>query len=425
MRLDVLSQYAVLPARRHTEFHVLARLSAEEARARRTPVHLVLVLDRSGSMREEKIASVKEAAKLLVDRLGREDLLAVVVYGSDVKTLLAPTPVEDRGRLKAVFDGIVTGGTTNLSGGWLMGLRHAAKAATRRSVTRVVLMTDGLANRGVTDVGKLQDIARTHRGKGLVTSTMGFGEGFSEEMLGAVAEAGGGNFHYIRYPDDVPAAFTDELGDALSVAAQNVTFAVEPKPGFAVSDVVSPFPFGPRGAGAEVAAGDLYAGEAKKLLVRVDANPTLPGRSWVVRVRAECDLVSGTHEPAAFEEVLETTFAEDPPDAEPTEEVVLEMGLLRSARVRKKAMALADAGDFSGAEKLLLACARELEAQRICSDRLGPEIREMRRFAEAFAQKRWSADARKTLSASVFLSRAGRLMDRRDKLVDTRVDEEP
>jgi Ca-activated chloride channel family protein len=424
MKLKALPQYAVLPAKVRTEFHVLIRLEAKEAEEERLSINLALVLDCSGSMREGKIAATKDAAKLLVDRLGKKDTLSIVLYGTDVKTLLKPTAVTDREKLKRVVDDITTGGTTNLSGGWLMGLRHAGRGHRRNTVTRVVLMTDGLANRGITDILKLEGIAETHRRKGLITSTMGFGEGFREEMLTRIAQAGGGNFHYIRYPDDVPQAFVDELGDALSVAAQNVVFSLTPKPGFFVTEVVSTLPHNRDGDNLEVFGGDVFAGEGKNLLVKMQANPTLEGKSWLLRVRTECDLVSEGHDTGVFEAVVEAVFRENPSAVLPDATVVLELGLMRSARVRRRAISLADDGDFREAERILLQCAKELDAERICREDLAGEIREIRKFAEAFGRRQWSGDERKSLSASVFLSQAGRLMNRRDKLIDTRVDEE-
>jgi Ca-activated chloride channel family protein len=375
-------------------------------------------------MREGKIAATREAAKLIVDRLGPTDRLGIVTYSTEVETLLKPEPLRDREGAKRTIDAVTTGGTTNLSGGWLLGLKYASRVHSKRSVTRVVLMTDGLANRGVTAAEKLGEIARNYHRKGIVTSTMGFGEEFNEECLTEMASAGGGNFHYIRHADDASRIFLDELRDVLSVAAQNVVFTLRPARGFHLREILNNYHFGEVEGGMEVFAGDVYTGEDKTLLLRMQTRPGPAGIRPALHAEVECDLVAAEHAESRLAHEVEVEFRAASGPVEPSEIVLLELGLLRSARARRKAMALADAGEYRKAEEVLVKCVKELDAQRICAERMRAEIEEMKRYAMSFAREQWSPDGRKALSQSVYLSGIGRLMNRRDKLIDTRVDEE-
>lgn len=148
-------------------------------------------------MAGQKPAYTRQALALLADHLESADQLAVVVYDDQVQTLLASAPVVAKDPIKALLSGIESGGSTNLSGGLAAGMQQAAPHVAPDRVTRVLLLTDGLANVGVTDPDTLTAWTRTWRERGIALSTLGVGDDFNEDLLVALAEAGGGNFHYI------------------------------------------------------------------------------------------------------------------------------------------------------------------------------------------------------------------------------------
>ena len=148
-------------------------------------------------MAGQKPAYTRQALALLADHLESAYQLAVVVYDDQVQTLLASAPVVAKDPIKALLSGIESGGSTNLSGGLAAGMQQAAPHVAPDRVTRVLLLTDGLANVGVTDPDTLTAWTRTWRERGIALSTLGVGDDFNEDLLVALAEAGGGNFHYI------------------------------------------------------------------------------------------------------------------------------------------------------------------------------------------------------------------------------------
>jgi Ca-activated chloride channel family protein len=162
MQADFLLDYDVITEERDHKLYMMARLEAGPApeTTKRRPLNLSLVIDKSGSMAGSKIDYTRQAAGLLVQNLGTEDIFSMVLYNENVETFLPPQNVEHKDMLRQRIDQIKAGGTTNLSGGWLEGINHVAANINEERVNRVILMSDGLTNRGITDHDKLIEIAR-------------------------------------------------------------------------------------------------------------------------------------------------------------------------------------------------------------------------------------------------------------------------
>nr|MDQ2686747.1 VWA domain-containing protein [Armatimonadota bacterium] len=225
----------------------------------RRALNLSLVIDRSGSMAGRSLQQAVRAAEALVDRMGTDDVLSIVTYDDKVDTLLAPQNVTDKGAIKALLGRIRAGGTTNLSGGWLAGCEHVAARHTTETISRVLLLTDGQANVGVTDPKVLIKTARQKSDDGIVTTTLGFGSHFNEDLLIGMAQAAGGNFYFIQSPDDAADVFRIEVESLASVVGQNLTVTLTPQSGAKLGDLLSAYRSEAHGGALVVSAGDLYA----------------------------------------------------------------------------------------------------------------------------------------------------------------------
>lgn len=190
-----------------------------------TPLNLALVLDRSGSMAGEKLEYVKLAARHVIDLLSSRDRVAVVSFDDEV-TVDVPSTIatpDNRERIKERIAAIVSGASTNLAGGWTVGCQEvAANAETSRQLNRVLLLTDGLANVGITDSEMLAAHARELAQRGVSTSTFGVGLGFNEHLLEGMANQGSGNFYYIADPSQIPMIFAREFRELAAVTARDV-----------------------------------------------------------------------------------------------------------------------------------------------------------------------------------------------------------
>ena len=156
----------------------------------REPITLALVLDRSGSMAGVPLAEAKRCARMIVESLGPRDRAAIVAFDDEVERLSPVVGGDQRSGLVAAIEAIDSGGATDLHGGWLEGARVLGQNVAGSGVHRVILLSDGAANRGETDLETISASCRDLAKQGISTSTYGLGTRFNEDLMLAMAKAG-------------------------------------------------------------------------------------------------------------------------------------------------------------------------------------------------------------------------------------------
>jgi Ca-activated chloride channel family protein len=251
-------------------FFVRLRLKAPEIKqAQREPLNLSLVLDRSASMNiDSKIGFARKAAHLAADNLTPHDFVSLVAYNHEVQLLVPMHPVVNREYLHHRIDELTAIGDTNISGGFLEGCAQLEKRLAEPGQHHVILLTDGLANRGVSDVNGLVAIVQRAKERGIGLTTIGVGTDFNESLLTKMAQAGGGHYVYVSNPDQIPTAVEKELGALLAVSAQNVKLKLKVPPGVEILQVYGHEEAFQPGV-LEEPLGDLTSGEERRLLIKL------------------------------------------------------------------------------------------------------------------------------------------------------------
>jgi Ca-activated chloride channel family protein len=240
------------------------------AEAKRRPMNLAVVIDRSGSMGDQrKMEYAKKAFGTLIDQLQPEDILSLVVYDDAVDVLRTAQRVgREKQNIKRMVEEVYPRGSTNLGGGLQQGLREAERYAGKEYINRVVLLSDGLANVGVTDPAELNRMARNHRNRSISVTAMGVGLDYNENLMMGLAESGGGNYYFIEHPNSLASIVRKEFDMVSSVLAQNAAIYIKLGDNVQVSDVVG-CAFGQENGTYIVQVGDLYANETREFTVEL------------------------------------------------------------------------------------------------------------------------------------------------------------
>lgn len=205
----------------------------------RLPMNVCLVIDRSGSMADSgKLDYVKEAACYLIDNLNANDYISIVAFDTDVKTVQKPVKVENKRELKSKISELYPGDMTNLYGGLEEGYNLAKKNAKKGYVNRVILLSDGMANEGITESEKITGLTSENQyKKGIVTTCMGMGDDYDEHLLTMVATTGAGYYHYIGDAKQIPVIFAQELSGIVNLVAKDVEIELRLAEGIGLTSV--------------------------------------------------------------------------------------------------------------------------------------------------------------------------------------------
>ncbi len=209
--------------------YLVVRLQAgRDGRGRpveRTPLNIALALDASGSMAGDKLVAAKAAALGLADRLTERDRLTLVSFASNVQVHLDAVPVnsDNAVRIRSEISRIGTRGCTDLAAGWFTGVACAERAldGNPQMTPRVIILSDGHANAGIDDPHELREHAHELRIRGVLTSALGIGDGYDEQLLRGVAESGGGRLHDAELTGEISSVLLGELDDIFSTVVEN------------------------------------------------------------------------------------------------------------------------------------------------------------------------------------------------------------
>jgi Ca-activated chloride channel family protein len=402
MKTDIRLSTRFLTTQNAHQVGMLVSLEGEMP-VRRAPINVSLVLDRSASMSGLPLEAAKEAAARFASFLTPLDRLSVVVFDDSVDTIFGPSAGGDPSAIEAISR-VYSGGSTNLSGGWLKG-RALIEKGKVEGTNRVVLLTDGQANVGIVDPVRLVGLAQGGTARRVSTTCIGFGRNFNENLLEPMARAGGGNYWYVESDDQMAGIFEGEIEGLVALAAQNVEVEIRltHSRGAGVTFLQS-YPVSQTADGGwKVQLHDLYATSPKALALvfHVEDVPDL-GKVQLGEIRIEADLVKedGIEHRTTVIPVLANLDGED--RIEPT----VEQTFLRfqAASAREEAIRRADEGDLDGAASQLLDAATAL-LPCAAAPGMAEEIEDLRTEAALLHEQLYSASDRKYQGARAMAAR--------------------
>jgi len=327
----------------------------------RPDLNLSLVLDRSGSMQGEKMIRAREAAKFCVDQMLPTDRLSVVTFDDRIEVLFPSEPVTNKESMKDLISRVNARDSTNLHEAWVRGGLTVSEHMLEQGINRVVLITDGLANVGITNTDEIVSQVMGLFQRGVSTSTIGIGADFNEDLLMPMAHAGGGNAWHVVEPDDMQHIFQIELEGLIAQFAHTVSLSLIPADGVRVVDVLNDFELTETG---RYRLPNLQSGSPLDVVVQLRVGAEAVGTQMRL-----IDLRLGfTPQDAKNAEVLKQAHTVEFDNRAALErsalnhEVIKAVQFLMNARARNEAMKRMDRGDYDGAISILGSSLAETQA---------------------------------------------------------------
>lgn len=209
----------------------------------RMPLNFALVLDHSGSMKGAKLKNVKEAVKMVIDRLEPTDYVSVVIFDDTSQVIIPSMPCNDKPGMKAAIDQIRDAGGTTMSRGMIQGLNELNRWNIPNAINRMILLTDGVT---YGDSDQCRQLARDAAAAGISIYPLGIGADWDEDLLDNIGQLSGGMpAEFIQNPADALNLFQQQIQSAVDVAVRNATLilrlpaGVTPKKAVKVLPIIS------------------------------------------------------------------------------------------------------------------------------------------------------------------------------------------
>jgi Ca-activated chloride channel family protein len=212
--------------------HRLARIGIAAKsidQSRRPRSNLVFLVDVSGSMNEpNKLPLVQWGLQRLVEQLGENDQVAMVVYAGASGLVLPSTSCQNKAAIDGAIEQLQAGGSTNGGAGIQLAYDVATQHFIKNGTNRVILATDGDFNVGIQDVDKLVELIEAKKKSGVFLSVLGFGMGnLKDATLEKLADKGNGHYAYIDSQREAYKVLVEEMGATLITVAKDVKIQVD------------------------------------------------------------------------------------------------------------------------------------------------------------------------------------------------------
>lgn len=290
--------------------YVLLEAAAEglPAHLPKLPLNMCLVIDRSSSMRGERLNQVKEAAGKIIDQLSQDDYFSLVVFNDRADVVVPAQHVADKSDLKRAVGTIEAAGGTEMANGLALALQEIQKPLLARGISRLLLLTDG---RTYGDESRCVEVARRAQGRGIGLTALGIGTEWNEDLLETMTARENSRAQYIASAQEITTVFADELKRLHSIFAQQVRIQLAARPGGLVRafDRVRPF-IAPVQIAEETdlrwagALGDWPGSDVQAFLIEIVVPPLGVGDHPLLKIALRYDLPGANLRDQVAEEIV-------------------------------------------------------------------------------------------------------------------------
>lgn len=379
-----------------------------KSKTKRLPLDIVCVVDCSGSMgygpnsaRDQAL----RATEFLLGRLGGDDRSAVVLY--DGKVVVAKELSSDHQEGQNKLHNVSLGGMTALAPALYRGIDLVGRGNAKRNQW-VFILSDGQANVGDTAIDTIASQVALARKRGIKVSSFGLGADYDEELMEALAVAGGGGYHYLTSADDAASAFNKELNDLFTVGIREAEITLKTQNGTKIKRLL-----GLNSKGSPIAVGDIPQGVGRTLLVELEINPKSLGSLKMVDVEASWKTAGVKVKEVKEEAEISTriTTDEDKVSRGVDANVMAKVIEMEAAFAQAEAARAADAGDYVRARGLIMSSIEQLGVASKWGLASSTETAVTNKYAElqeglvSLSSQHWNSSTAKALRHNSYVTR--------------------
>ncbi len=187
------------------------------------PLNLCIAVDRSYSMRGEKLAAVKNALRQLIERLEPEDILALVAFDNRPEVMVRAERHQFPHVLSSVVDRLQERGGTSIGEALAKALEEVSRFSEQQMTSHIILLTDGQT---YGDEDRCLELARQAHQQGISITVLGIGTEWNEELLEHIASASHGTSHYLERASEIVTAMEQRVTTLRNMLATNVRLSL-------------------------------------------------------------------------------------------------------------------------------------------------------------------------------------------------------
>jgi Ca-activated chloride channel homolog len=300
---------------------LLDLLAPEAHQFERMPLNLCLVIDRSTSMRNERMDRVKAAAGLVIDQLTNQDSIALVAFSDRAEVIAPAGPPKNLSALRTAIRGITPNGGTEIYQGLLTGAKEMRKLASDRKINQMILLTDGHT---YGDAASCIELAEKLVSENIGLSAFGIGHEWNDQFLDQLVAPSGGQSAYIERPGEILRNLQTRIQGLEAHYAQNVSLAshfpagIELRNAFKLSPFAQPLVIQP----TLIKLGAVERHTALSALLEFVIQPQLPGRKVQIPLTLKASIPSRVLSEHEFKLVHELAVTLEEPALDPPLDLV-------------------------------------------------------------------------------------------------------
>jgi Ca-activated chloride channel family protein len=281
----------------------------------------------------EHLPYLKRSLRIFLQSLAANDIVSIVAYSTEPEVIVPAREVGDGGWIDQAIARLEPAGSTNLHGGLMFGFREVDRGFDLRRNNRVILLTDGIANVGVTDPDRIAADAQEYNRRGIYLSTIGLGRDFNDALLSRLAVQGQGAYHYVDSTEEMDKVFRKEVLGLVQKAAANVSVLLSPGDGVRLMSLTG-YEGKPPAGPVEIRLRDMGTGDSQVVLAELDVASDRAGRRLLAEVELKyTDLFSNR-------QATETAAAYADAEAAEYHEPLWDLEVLRNVTIQRAAEGL-------------------------------------------------------------------------------------